>query len=1012
MDLFLAGRSLSPAVSRSAQVAPTSASVGTSSLLGRRSRKTQKWRWAAGAGRCGVSTCAASATVSKLWGRMQTGRFDRKQAGFSLLNFFDYEESASLFQVKEEEESSISRKDRQALYRSISNKQRALSSTRNNGAPAIQPGARPQTSASARAGTSGPDLAQTMRANRAAHFIRTMNTIHETEGSGNIAAAQRPRLDPARQLDRQLNEAAEAGDVEKTELLFQQLQKHQRHFNRSPRMFYNTVIKACANAGVTERAEYWKERLREASLEMNTRLLDEAAIEGVKVSNVAMMMMLGLVVNSGEAHKIQKWQKEGNDRLLIQVNAICGDPDKAAELLEDVLAVGGRSDIMCFNKVSMAFAKQGRLEEATAWVERMPEASVEPDRQTFEMMLLYSHKIHQALHTYTCKIEDIVVDGAVAFARVWFSGIHSGGDVLGVAPTKRRVKWIGAARFVLAEGPEGPSTAQIGEIWVLGDLYSLQKQLQGEGGECATAWVERMPEASVEPDRQTFEALATAHAARGDVDRAAGCLEEMQLRRMSPLPANYVPVIEACAESRDGAQAERWLQEVRDANLPVNSVLYSSVLKAYQYDERGAVRVLEDMIQERVMPSVRTWNSVIRSFAQTAKSEEAEALMRRMQDSGVTPTGITYGILLEGCARSGAIEKALDLMQEMDKVRVGRSQVTYTTLMKVMHRTGHSGDVQQTFDAMVAAGLPPNEESMSIVIAAAVKAAGKASAGIKWFDKMKEFNLSPTTAHYAPCLIHLAKEKQIPALRQLLPMMVAQGVPLDEYLQSTLLQYIGPLLFELVPEHLLAFPDKRPQEVRERAAARKAPKRRAAPASPKAASRPKLTQAPRQPKPGDWLAAYGARHSGVTPLAGLAAPAAAGVVLLAVSGVRQLGHRRRLRFRTWRRAKARDKAPPPLTSDMEAQLRPKREWAPNRRKQPDARPWRFHARGGEWREALYLMENARIPLEAVDFEFVITACAKAKRWKIVLKLLADVEVLQLSLDSQGSSIAEYLDYSP
>eukprot|EP00439_Symbiodinium_sp_Y106_P003342 s4823_g1.t1 len=46
----------------------------------------------------------------------------------------------------------------------------------------IQPGARPQTSASARAGTSGPDLAQTMRANRAAQFIRTMNTIHETEG--------------------------------------------------------------------------------------------------------------------------------------------------------------------------------------------------------------------------------------------------------------------------------------------------------------------------------------------------------------------------------------------------------------------------------------------------------------------------------------------------------------------------------------------------------------------------------------------------------------------------------------------------------------------------------------------------------------------------------------------------------------------------------------------------------------------------------------------------------------
>ncbi|CAE7853615.1 unnamed protein product [Symbiodinium sp. KB8] len=84
------------------------------------------------------------------------------------------------------------------------------------------------------------------------------------------------------------------------------------------------------------------------------------------------------------------------------------------------------------------------------------------DRVGPEAFQSYRDKIHQALHTYTCKIEDIVVDGAVAFARVWFSGIHSGGDVLGVAPTKRRVKWIGAARFVLAEGPEGsPSFSKV-----------------------------------------------------------------------------------------------------------------------------------------------------------------------------------------------------------------------------------------------------------------------------------------------------------------------------------------------------------------------------------------------------------------------------------------------------------------------------------------------------------------------------------------------------------------------
>eukprot|EP00439_Symbiodinium_sp_Y106_P079604 s2582_g18.t1 len=81
-------------------------------------------------------------------------------------------------------------------------------------------------------------------------------------------AAKRPA---PQDLSRRMNEAAEAGDVEKTELLFQQLRTNQSFFNKSPRMFYNTVIKACANAGLTERAEYWSERLRAARLEMNPK---------------------------------------------------------------------------------------------------------------------------------------------------------------------------------------------------------------------------------------------------------------------------------------------------------------------------------------------------------------------------------------------------------------------------------------------------------------------------------------------------------------------------------------------------------------------------------------------------------------------------------------------------------------------------------------------------------------------------------------------------------------------
>eukprot|EP00439_Symbiodinium_sp_Y106_P080587 s2582_g19.t1 len=54
------------------------------------------------------------------------------------------------------------------------------------------------------------------------------------------------------------------------------------------------LIEACARSGDLQSAE---------------RLLDQAAIEGVQASNVTLMMMLGLVAKSGEARKLQRWQK-------------------------------------------------------------------------------------------------------------------------------------------------------------------------------------------------------------------------------------------------------------------------------------------------------------------------------------------------------------------------------------------------------------------------------------------------------------------------------------------------------------------------------------------------------------------------------------------------------------------------------------------------------------------------------------------------------------------------------
>ncbi len=87
-----------------------------------------------------------------------------------------------------------------------------------------------------------------------------------------------------------------------------------------------------------------------------------------------------------------------------------------------------------------------------------------------EGFIAYMRDVHGALADYRCIIDDLVVGDDRAAARMRFTGIHQG-DFQGVAATGRQVTWAGAAFFGFREG-------QIAELWVLGDLLGLKRQLE------------------------------------------------------------------------------------------------------------------------------------------------------------------------------------------------------------------------------------------------------------------------------------------------------------------------------------------------------------------------------------------------------------------------------------------------------------------------------------------------------------------------------------------------------
>ena len=82
----------------------------------------------------------------------------------------------------------------------------------------------------------------------------------------------------------------------------------------------------------------------------------------------------------------------------------------------------------------------------------------------------YVRAVRGALSAYRCDILDCVAEGDRAFAKMRFSGVHTG-VFRNHLPTGKALEWLGAALFRFRDGV-------ITELWVLGDLAGLDEVLR------------------------------------------------------------------------------------------------------------------------------------------------------------------------------------------------------------------------------------------------------------------------------------------------------------------------------------------------------------------------------------------------------------------------------------------------------------------------------------------------------------------------------------------------------
>lgn len=156
-----------------------------------------------------------------------------------------------------------------------------------------------------------------------------------------------------------------------------------------------------------------------------------------------------------------------------------------------------------------------------------------------------------------------------------------------------------------------------------------------QGGDLADDIREQILEYQIEPDFNLYGTLLDSYATVGDVDSCRNLLEEV-----AASPSCFV-----------------------------NAIMYNTLIKAYmrKNDVEGAYKVLKEMREEAVVPTLATFTQLLRGLSDVGDVNSAKSALSLMKEEGIKGNTYLLNTLLRLYLKKNESEELQEIVREMDK---------------------------------------------------------------------------------------------------------------------------------------------------------------------------------------------------------------------------------------------------------------------------------------------------------------------------------------------------------
>ncbi len=277
---------------------------------------------------------------------------------------------------------------------------------------------------------------------------------------------------------------------------------------------------------------------------------------------------------------------------------------------------------------------------------------------------------------------------------------------------------------------------------------------------------------------RTFQPLFKELEVQCDFDNAQNLFKLMKSKKISPDVITYRSMIVCACKVEDVLYGETLLKEMKKESISCNRFHYEPLVKRYLYNKKSvenALRLVEEMIKEGVMPETRVFNGIMNAYVQKEDLAGAQRIWKMMEENKISPDVITYSTLMNAYAQKGGSKEAERLFNRMETSGISPNIATYATLMNAYAQKGDSKEAERVFNRMEASGVSPNIAAYNTLMNAYAQK-GDPEGAHRVLTRMKQKKISPDIATYTTLMNAYAQKGNSEEAQQVFNRMEASGV--------------------------------------------------------------------------------------------------------------------------------------------------------------------------------------------------------------------------------------------